>query len=340
MSKKTKISLIISCIMMTLVLAGGIIWFVSTNRNTNDESDSETTVLAQNAHEGSSANPETCLQTEAEIIASTITERIENTEATEMELVQVDKVTASTDTLDTTVTIKENDTIPIKETTPQKEESPKTVNNHTTDNKPATTDAPATEKLAGQTKTVNPVSDQTDTSKKPTSSIEPSSTKTTPSGTTKTTEPQEEITTVADKTEPQTEAPAVDPPITKNTEGATEKPTETPSCSHKWIWATHTETKTIPAITHQEPVYDDGWDEGITVQKVYCSECEGLYDTSEDFYKYDKCHGNSGLITVIDHYIHHEPELLFYDTITDVPEHKETVTINDYQYCSLCGELK
>lgn len=339
MSKKTKISLIISCI-MTLVLAGGIIWFVSAHRDTDDVSDLEAIVLAQNEHEESSANPETCLQTEVEIIASTISEKIEITEATEMEPVQVVEVTASADTPDTTVTIKENNPILAKDTTPKKEESSKTVNNPTTDNKPATTDAPATEKLAGQTKTVNPVSDQTDSSKKPTSTIEPSSTKTMPSGTTKTTEPQEETTTAADKTELQTEAPAVDPLITKNTEGATEKPTETPSCSHKWIWATHTETKTIPAITHQEPVYDDGWDEGITVQKVYCSECEGLYDTSEDFYKYDKCHGNSGLITVIDHYIHHEPELLFYDTITDEPEHKETVIVKDYQYCSLCGELK
>ena len=220
MSKKTKISLIIGCI-MTLVLTGGIIWFVSTNRNTNDESDLETIVLAQNAHEDSSANPETCLQTEAEIIASTISERIEITEATEMEPVKVVEVTASANTSDTTVTIKENDPILVKETTPKKEESSKTVNNPTTDNKPATTDAPATEKPAGKTKTVNPVSDQTDTSKKPTSSIEPSSTKTTPSGTTKTTELQEETTTAADKTEPQTEAPAVDPPITKNTEGAT-----------------------------------------------------------------------------------------------------------------------
>jgi len=339
MSKKTKISLIISCI-MTLVLAGGIIWLVSAHRNTDDVSDPETIVLAQYEYEESSANPETCLQTEAEIIASTISERIEITEATEMEPVKVVEVTASANTSDTTVTIKENDPILVKETTPKKEESSKTVNNPTTDNKPATTDAPATEKPAGKTKTVNPVSDQTDTSKKPTSSIEPSSTKTTPSGTTKTTELQEETTTAADKTEPQTEAPAVDPPITKNTEGAAKKPTETPSCSHKWVWATHTETKTIPAVTHQEPVYDDGWDEAITVQKIFCPYCETIYEDLNDYHSNDSCRGNFGHITVIDHYIHHEPELLFYDTITDVPEHEEIVTINDYQYCSLCGERK
>ena len=345
MSKKTKISLIISCIMMTLVLAGGIIWFVSTHRNTDDESDPETIFFAQNTHEESSADPKMCLQTEAEIIASTISERIEITEAAATEPVQVDEVTASADTPDTTVTIKENDPILVKETTPKKEESSKAVNNPTTDNKPATTDVPTTEKPAGQAKTVNPVSEQTDTSKKPTSSSEPSSsesssTKTTPSGTTKITEPQEEITTVADKTKPQTEAPTVDPPITKNTDGAAEKQTETSSCSHKWVWATHLETKNIPAVTHEEPVYDDGWDEAVTVQKIYCPCCTTIYEDLADYNDRDLCYGNFGHITVIDHYIHHEPELLFYDTITDVPEHKETITVNDYQYCSICGERK
>ena len=339
MSKKTKISLIISCI-MTLVLAGGIIWLVSAHRNTDDVSDPETIVLAQYEYEESSANPETCHQTEAEIIASTISERIEITEATEMEPVKVVEVTASANTSDTTVTIKENDPILVKETTPKKEESSKTVNNPTTDNKPATTDAPATEKPAGKTKTVNPVSEQIDTSKNTSSSNESFATNTTPSGTTKTTEPQEETTTVSDKPEPPTEAPIIDPPITKNTEETAEKPTEKPSCSHKWVWATHTEIKTIPAVTHQEPVYDDGWDEAITVQKIFCPYCETIYEDLNDYHSNDSCRGNFGHITVIDHYIHHEPELLFYDTITDEPEHKETVIVKDYQYCSLCGELK
>ncbi len=127
---------------------------------------------------------------------------------------------------------------------------------------------------------------------------------------------------------------------TKVSTPATEVNSVPVKCSHNWVWKTHTETKTIPAKTHEVPVYDDGWDEGVTVQKVYCSECEKTYDTSEDYYAYDKCHGSSGLITVIDHYIHHEPELLFIDTIVDEPERKETVTVNDYQYCSICGEHK
>lgn len=128
--------------------------------------------------------------------------------------------------------------------------------------------------------------------------------------------------------------------VETKTEKPAEKKTEAPKCNHTWVWATHTETKTIPEVCHDVPVYDDGWDEPVYAQKVYCSECESLYDSSEDFYAKDHCHGNSGLITVVDHYIHHEPEILYYDTIVDQPERQETVTVKDYQYCSICGERK
>lgn len=111
-------------------------------------------------------------------------------------------------------------------------------------------------------------------------------------------------------------------------------------CSHTWVWKTHTETKTIPEKSHEEPVYDDGWDEAVKVRKIYCSECKGIYEDNEDYYAHDKCHGSFGNITVIDHYIHHDPEILFYDTIVDEPAHEETVTVNDYEYCSKCGEKK
>ncbi len=128
--------------------------------------------------------------------------------------------------------------------------------------------------------------------------------------------------------------------VETKTEKPAEKKTEAPKCKHTWVWATHTETKTIPEVCHDVPVYDDGWDEPVYAQKVYCSECESLYDSSEAFYAKDHCHGNSGLITVVDHYIHHEPEILYYDTIVDQPERQETVTVKDYQYCSICGERK
>ncbi|MBQ9872752.1 MAG: hypothetical protein IJM27_12600 [Eubacterium sp.] len=125
------------------------------------------------------------------------------------------------------------------------------------------------------------------------------------------------------------------------TKSSTDQPsTEKPVCTHKWVWKTHTETKVIPEVSHEVPVYDDGWDEAVTVRKIYCSECEQLYEDNEDYYAHDKCHGSFGHMTVIDHYIHHEPEVLYYDTIVDEPEHKETVTVNDYEYCSICGTRK
>ncbi|MBQ9871006.1 MAG: hypothetical protein IJM27_03665 [Eubacterium sp.] len=129
--------------------------------------------------------------------------------------------------------------------------------------------------------------------------------------------------------------------VTENaTENTTENTTVKPKCNHNWVWKTHTETKFIPAKTHDVPVYDDGWDEAVTVQKIYCSSCQNIYEDLDDYYDHDFCFGSFGHMTVIDHYIHHEPELLFIDTILDEPAHNETITVNDYEYCSRCGEKK
>ncbi|MBR3538054.1 MAG: hypothetical protein IKN79_03155 [Eubacterium sp.] len=162
--------------------------------------------------------------------------------------------------------------------------------------------------------------------------------------------PKSEITT---GTEAPTEKPEADPPKKDDSPVKVDPPkkddppvkvdppkVEITACSHTWVWKTHTETKTIPEKSHEVPVYDDGWDEAVTVRKIYCSECENLYEDNEDYYAHDKCHGSFGHMTVIDHYIHHEPEILYYDTIVDEPAHEETVTVKDYEYCSKCGEKK
>ena len=106
------------------------------------------------------------------------------------------------------------------------------------------------------------------------------------------------------------------------------------------MWATHTETIVIPEVSHEEPVYNDGWDEAITVRKIYCSECQNIYEDLDDYYDHDFCFGSFGHMTVVDRYVHHEPELLYYDTIVDEPARKETITVQDYQYCADCGERK
>lgn len=125
-----------------------------------------------------------------------------------------------------------------------------------------------------------------------------------------------------------------------STVSSKEPTTESTKCKHTWVWATHTETKTIPEVCHEEPVYNDGWDEAVTVRKIYCSECQNIYEDLDDYYDHDFCFGSFGHMTVVDHYIHHDPELLYYDTIVDQPAREETVTVKDYQYCSLCGERK
>ena len=338
MSKKAKALLIISSIAMTFILSGSIIWLIY-GRNTV-ESASQPDEPLQNITEctASASNPKTYLRTEAETIATTIAEKIITTEA--IDAIPVQSVEATAPEHEPNVLIPENKPKPVTAKAPEK---------------PTTVDAlpsadPVPEKLTDQPTEkadddVPKKTEGTPSTNKPSNTekakVSNSSDVTKPetSHTTKTIEPVKEPTTT--KTiKDSTESPVTDPPTVKTTEKTTESTTEAPKCSHNWVWATHTETKTIPAVTHDVPVYDDGWDEGVTVQKVYCSECEGLYNTSEDYYKYDKCHGSSGLITVIDHYIHHEPELLFYDTIVDEPEHEETVTIKDYQYCSICGKRK
>ena len=128
---------------------------------------------------------------------------------------------------------------------------------------------------------------------------------------------------------------------TDTSTGSTMDPSSvTTKCNHTWVWATHTETKMIPEVCHEEPVYNDGWDEAVTVRKIYCSECQNIYEDLDDYYDHDFCFGSFGHMTVVDHYIHHDPELLYYDTIVDQPAREETVTVKDYQYCSLCGERK
>ena len=337
MSKKAKALLIISSIAMTLILSGSIIWLIY-GRNTV-ESASQPDESLQNITEctASSSNPKTYLRTEAETIATTIAENIITTEA--IEVIPAQTVEAAAPEHEPDVVIAENKTKPVTVKAPEKS---------TTVDAPPSAD-PVPKKLTDQpTEKTDDASKKTEaapSANKPSNiekvqdSTNSDVTKTDTSPTKKPIEPVEEpITTKT--TEASTVAPANDSPTLKTSEKTTEKTTEAPKCNHNWVWSTHTETKTIPAVTHDVPVYDDGWDEGVTVQKVYCSECEKIYDTSEDYYAYDKCHGSSGLITVIDHYIHHEPELLFYDTIVDEPAHEETVTVKDYQYCSICGERK
>ena len=338
MSKKAKALLIISSIAMTLILSGSIIWLVYGRNTVESATQPDNTVLTNKNTESISEDLNICLQTEAEIIATTIAENIITTEA--IEAIPIQSVEAAAPDHDPDVVIAENKPKPVTAKAPEKSTtvdappSADPVPEKLTDQPTEKADDDVPKKTEGTPSTNKP--SNTEKAKVSTSS---DVTKPETSHTTKTIEPVKEPTTT--KTiKDSTESPVTDPPTVKTTEKTTESTTEAPKCSHNWVWATHTETKTIPEVSHEEPVYNDGWDEAVTVRKIYCSECEQLYEDNDDYFAHDKCHGSFGHMTVVDHYIHHDPELLFYDTIVDEPEHEETVTVKDYQYCSLCGEHK
>lgn len=345
MSKRRKIILTISSITLTISLTFGGIWYARDRQRIETVSDSDTTVLSQNESGITHVSPSTDLQTEATEIASSITEILTATEAPEFpseisvettESPAVPEVVASESARQEGIVAKATKQFPIKTAETQKKESPITkkdpvVTNETTTKK----DEPS------QIETDNPSRNEEVIPKQPVKS-DNEKTSSTPTKESPTKAKKESNETVASKPSlpdpPTTDPPASNTTAAKPTEAVTEKSTEAPKCKHNWVWKTHIETKIIPAKTHDVPVYDDGWDEAVTVQKIYCPCCKTIYEDLDDYYNRDTCFGNFGHITVIDHYIHHEPELLFIDTIVDEPERKETVTVNDYQYCSLCGE--
>lgn len=154
-----------------------------------------------------------------------------------------------------------------------------------------------------------------------------------------TTESTTEATTRATTRETTTES-TTESTTEKTTEKPTEAPTEAPVCSHLWVWKTHTEEVWVDPVTHQEPVYDEGWTEYFYVDKVYCGACHKYYDSIEDYQNNDYCYGGWSIKKVLDHTVEHEPEILYWDTITDVPGHYEEIEVKDYQYCSKCGVRK
>lgn len=98
------------------------------------------------------------------------------------------------------------------------------------------------------------------------------------------------------------------------------KPSEPakPAHTHKWVWATHTET--TPEQSHV-----------VETKKYVCNNCGQQFDDGHaaivhcgaDFW--DNCENYT--YKVVDSH-----------KVVDVPA--QTVTVNDYEYCSSCGEPK
>ncbi len=146
----------------------------------------------------------------------------------------------------------------------------------------------------------------------------------------KTTEKATEAPKQEKTTEKTTEAPKKESTTEKPTEKATEKTTEAAkTCNHNWVWKTHTET-----VHHSEQyLISEAYDEPVYVQKIECFGCHKIYGSVSEFDSNDKCHASYGNVAVLDHYKHHDAEY-------GVDEWDTYEEVNDYQYCSICGQRK
>ena len=134
-------------------------------------------------------------------------------------------------------------------------------------------------------------------------------------------------------------------PTERTTEKVTEKPTEKTTeapktCSHNWVWATHTETVHHEAKTGTyEHLVEAPWIEYIKEKRIRCNGCKTLYKTIDEYVEKDPCATSWSSVTITVEEIEHPA---VYETVTDVlePAWDEEIEVKDYQYCSKCGEKK
>ena len=143
----------------------------------------------------------------------------------------------------------------------------------------------------------------------------------------------------------------------KTTKTTTESTTEgTTSHTHTWVWKTQTETIHHEAVTHEVPVYDYDWSDPdicgvvwngevvtgypIYEDKIKCGICMNYYDTFEEFESGCGHRGSWCSEPVLVNVIPAEKIIVDYETIVDQEAYDEEVEVNDYQYCSECGQRK
>lgn len=141
--------------------------------------------------------------------------------------------------------------------------------------------------------------------------------------------------------------PATEAPSQNKTEATTQTVVENTApapCNHNWIWKTHTETIHHDA-EYTEYLLCEAYDEPITESHSFCNNCNAdltsLYGgavTEGGINHMTECNGcgyHSG-DTVVG-YIHHDAE---YGSYCSAAPYDEYVEVNDYQYCSICGERR
>lgn len=153
-------------------------------------------------------------------------------------------------------------------------------------------------------------------------------------------QPKKEEKKEEKKPEAKKEEKKQEPATEKKPEATTEKKpeisTQAPACSHNWVWHTHTET------VHKSEKYlvSDAWDEPVYETHNFCNGCGcdldatyGGAGTSGGIGHLDSCGTGFHTGSVQVGTVHH-------DAVYDTDEWDETVEVNDYQYCSKCGEKK
>ena len=139
------------------------------------------------------------------------------------------------------------------------------------------------------------------------------------------------------KTESTTETNTTEQPIDE----LPDKTFEPVECSHNWVWKTHTVHH--DEVYHIEYEYSEPFDKPIYTVKLRCSGCQGLFDSPEDLFARDSCYNNFGTASwgeerVLDHYEHHDAEIIGEHKVIDKEAYDEVV--KDYQYCSKCNVKK
>ncbi len=110
---------------------------------------------------------------------------------------------------------------------------------------------------------------------------------------------------------------------------------------HNWVWKTHTVHH--DEVYHIEYEYSEPYDETIFTTKIRCHNCQGLYENVDDLFARNPCFAISGSINwaeeyVVDHYEHHDAEIIGEHKVIDKEAYDEVV--KDYQYCTKCGIRK
>lgn len=106
----------------------------------------------------------------------------------------------------------------------------------------------------------------------------------------------------------------------KPSQPADTKPSEPakPAHTHKWVWKTHTET--TPEQSHI-----------VETKKYVCNNCGQQFDNVDDA-------GRHCVADFWDNCENYTYKVVDSHKVVDVPA--QTVTVNDYEYCSSCGEQK